>query len=160
MSRVIGNELHATCVSVSGMGVLLLGSSGSGKSDLALRLLDHGGDENALVADDRVIVETSDGRLTGRAPHAIRGRLEVRGVGVVYRPYLDETEIELAVSLGEEAGERIPDFDQQMFEVSGCRVPCLHLNALEASAPAKVRAMVRAMAEGAFANQVPTNAKR
>lgn len=160
MSRVIGNELHATCVSVSGFGVLLLGPSGSGKSDLALRLLDHDGGTNALVADDRVLVEISNGRLTGRAPQAIRGRLEVRGVGVVSMPYLERVEIELAVSLGEEEGERIPDFERQIFEVSGCIVPCLHLNAFEASAPAKVRAMIRAMTEGAFANQVPTNAKR
>ena len=158
--QVTGPELHATCVSVMGMGVLLLGPSGSGKSDLALRLIDQAGGADVLVADDRVLVELCNGRLTGRAPQALRGRLEVRGLGVVAVPYQDQAEIELAVSLKEEAGDRIPDFDRQVFDVCGSKVPCLILNAFEASAPAKVRAMVRAMTEGAFANHVPTNADR
>ena len=132
-----GSELHATCVSVSGMGVLLLGPSGSGKSDLALRLIDQGAGTDVLVADDRVIVELSEGRLVGCAPQVLRGRLEVRGVGVLSMPYLEQAVVKLAVSLTEDDGERIPDLGDQVFEVCGISVPNLFLNAFEASAPAK-----------------------
>ncbi len=151
-------EVHGTCVYVSGMGVMLLGPSGSGKSDLALRLIDHGGGADALVADDRVTVEPSEGRLTGSAPNAICGRLEVRGVGVLSVPYLERAHIGLAVTLSPDRGERIPDFDRQVCEIAGIAVPNLMLDAFEASAPAKIRAMVQAVTTGTFANHVPSKA--
>src|ERR687898_3364772 len=72
--------LHATCVELSGTGVVLLGASGCGKSDLALRLIDRGA---RLVADDLVTVERHGRRLIARAPEAIAGLMEVRGLGIM-----------------------------------------------------------------------------
>ncbi len=159
-------NLHATCVQVSGTGVLLLGPPGSGKSDLALRLVECAGSmvETAppgavLVADDQVLVEASADGLAARAPDALRGRLEVRGIGIVSVPYITETTVRLAVRLGTPSEtERIPDFDRQVTDIAGIVLPQLFLNAFEASAPAKVRAMVQAMAAGRFANDVPIQA--
>ena len=81
-------RLHCTCVQVMGAGILLCGQPASGKSDLALRLIDGGG---VLVADDYTEIEARDGRLFGRPPETIRGLLEVRGIGVVKRDFVNET---------------------------------------------------------------------
>jgi serine kinase of HPr protein (carbohydrate metabolism regulator) len=112
-------------------GVLIEGVSGSGKSDLALRALDHG---FRLVADDRVLVWRSDGRLYGRSPKAIHGLIEVRGVGVLQITPLAYSEIVLAVRLG--APERLPEpATKAILDVS---LPCLTVPPFEESAPAKL----------------------
>ena len=66
-------QIHGSCAARDGAAVLLLGPSGSGKSDLALRLLDRG---FLLVADDQVLIE--DG--VARAPPPLAGLLELRGL--------------------------------------------------------------------------------
>ncbi len=118
-------HIHASCAAREGHGVLLLGPSGSGKSDLLLRLLDHG---FALVADDRV--ELEDG--VASAPAAIAGLLEVRGIGVVKLPHLARVPVALAVALS--TGERMPN--PERYEPSGC--PLVHIDPASASAPQRV----------------------
>ena len=118
-------QLHASCAAREGHGVLLLGPSGSGKSDLLLRLLDRGFE---LVADDRVDLE----RGIASAPAAVAGLLEVRGLGLVKLPHLASAPVALAVALG--AGERMPD--PQRHEPSGC--PLVHIDPASASAPQRV----------------------
>lgn len=86
-------QIHASCAARDGAGVLLLGPPGSGKSDLVLRLLDRG---FTLVADDRVEIENGH----ARAPAALAGLLEVRGLGILRLPYLERAELALAVTLG------------------------------------------------------------
>ncbi|HKM65078.1 MAG TPA: phosphotransferase [Acidisphaera sp.] len=93
-------QVHASCVARDGEGVLLAGPPGSGKSDLALRLLNRG---FVLVSDDRTDIE--DG--IARAPAAIAGLLEVRGLGVLRVPYAAEAALRLLVRLGEDA-PRLP----------------------------------------------------
>lgn len=112
-------------------GVLIQGPSGSGKSDLALRALDAG---FRLVADDRVVVWESGGRVFGRAPSALSGLIEVRGQGVLRTPALALSEIVLAARCG--VAERLPD--PAWSEVCGRSLPCLTIQPLEASAPAKL----------------------
>ncbi|MHA1114324.1 MAG: HPr kinase/phosphorylase, partial [Alphaproteobacteria bacterium] len=85
--------VHATCVSLWGAGILLRGPSGSGKSDLALRLIDGGA---VLVADDQVSLELRDGGLFASPPAATAGKLEVRGVGIVTVPFDEEAPMRLA----------------------------------------------------------------
>jgi serine kinase of HPr protein (carbohydrate metabolism regulator) len=145
---------------------VLLGPSGSGKSDLALRLIERtdaaGEAEPAgafLVADDRVLIEAVDDGLIARAPDTLRGRLEVRGVGVLAVPYIAETKLHVAVSLGPDArGDRIPDFDRQVMEIAGVTLAHLFLDPFQASASAKIRAVTRAMTSGGFADQVAADA--
>jgi serine kinase of HPr protein (carbohydrate metabolism regulator) len=113
-------------------GVLIEGAAGAGKSDLALRALDQG---FALVADDRVLLWTSLGRPFGRAPDALFGLLEVRGLQVIGVPALPLAEVALVARCG--AAERIPGV--QFAEVAGVAIPRIDIDPREASAPAKLR---------------------
>jgi serine kinase of HPr protein (carbohydrate metabolism regulator) len=115
-------------------GALIEGPSGSGKSDLALRALDAGW---RLVADDRVLVWTSGGRVFGRAGPNLDGLIEARGIGVVGAPTREVCAIDLAVLCVAAAEiERAPEF--QAREIIGVTIPQVRLVAREASAPAKL----------------------
>jgi len=122
-------------------GVLIEGPSGAGKSDLALRALDLG---FRLVADDRVVIWTSQGRLFGRAPDALAGLIEVRGQGVARVPPLRFSEILLSAECG--ASERIPA--PQTTDYLGVRVVKVRIQPLEASAPAKMRRALEWLGQG------------
>jgi HPr kinase/phosphorylase len=136
--------IHATCIALQGRAALLTGPSGAGKSDLALRCLTSGsvlGDRPlraSLVADDYVVVERQGNILTVRAPEQIRGKLEVRGLGIIDVPHTVEAELTLIVKLVA-SGQvyRLPD-PQTRESLLGVAVPVLHVAALEASAPEKV----------------------
>jgi serine kinase of HPr protein (carbohydrate metabolism regulator) len=135
--------LHAGLIAahVGGLwrGVLIEGASGAGKSDLALRALSAG---FRLVADDRVVVFVSGGRLYGRAPAPLAGLIEVRGLGVVRRAPLSMARIVLRLRLvGEgEAVERMPE--DSAAPLLGVSIPALALRPFEASAPAKLAAAI------------------
>ena len=68
--RLSAETLHTSTVALDGRAVLISGPSGSGKSDLALRLLDRG---FVLVSDDQTIVRKDGNRLLATAPAAIAG---------------------------------------------------------------------------------------
>ncbi len=93
-------QIHGSCASRSGEGVLLIGPAGAGKSDLLLRLLARGFD---LVADDRV--EIQDG--VARPAPALAGLLEVRGLGIVRLPHVSAVPLALVVELTGR-GARLP----------------------------------------------------
>ena len=112
-------------------GVLIEGPSGAGKSDLALRALDHG---FRLVADDRVLLWTTEGRLYGRAPDPLAGLLEVRGVEVARVEAVAFCEVALDVRLG--SADRLPDAATET--ILGVAVPLLAADPFELSAPAKL----------------------
>jgi len=78
-----GAPHQATCVALHGRGVLIEGPSGSGKSSLALALIDRGAH---LVGDDGVCLSVRDGRLWAAPPPRIAGLLEVRNIGLVTLP--------------------------------------------------------------------------
>lgn len=140
-------QVHATAVAIEGAGLLLLGGPGSGKSDLALRLIDRGA---VLVADDRVDLAVASGRLVAASPAALFGRIEMRGVGIVTRPALASAVLALAVHLGQEA-ERLPHRRTVLF--LDVALPVLFLSAFEASAPIKVENGLRlALAGRLFAH--------
>lgn len=143
--------VHATCVAIAGEAVLLRGPSGAGKSDLALRLIETYADAGAaLVADDRVILRAEAARLIAQAPDAIRGLLEIRGLGPVRLTSTAPTSVALIVDLVSLADmPRLPDEDYDTLE--GIRLPRLSLHAFEQSAPAKVKwALARAASGNLF----------
>ena len=142
--------MHATCIAVDGAGgpaaVLLRGPSGSGKSDMALRLVDGGA---LLVADDQCELHRQDGpqgaRVVARSPDGISGAMEVRGVGLVRVPILREAPVALLVDLvAADAVERLPEETTE--DILGIALPRIALYPFEASAPAKLRAALSAPA--------------
>jgi serine kinase of HPr protein (carbohydrate metabolism regulator) len=110
-----------------------MGPSGSGKSDLALRLLDRG---FSLVSDDQTIVRRDGDRLIASAPSQIAGKLEVRGIGIVEMPTEPEAPVSLIIELTGDI-QRLPDDDREL-RVLGVPVPLFTVDAMTASAPAKV----------------------
>ncbi len=137
--------LHAGVVACRADGIwrgaLIEGHSGAGKSDLALRCVEAG---FRLVADDRTLVWTSGGRLFGRAPDALFGLVEARGLGVVPEPALRFCQIVLAAACGDP--ERAPD--PQWVERAGVQLPLVVLACLENSAPAKLRRAMQRLGVG------------
>lgn len=116
-------------------GALIEGRSGSGKSDLMLRLLDLG---FRLVADDRAVLWRSNGTLYGRAPDPLRGLIEARGVGILTVRAGPLGPVDMVVRCEtEDQVDRMPEPGR--LELVGEDLPLLTLNALEASAPGKLR---------------------
>jgi serine kinase of HPr protein (carbohydrate metabolism regulator) len=140
--------LHGTCLSVDGEGVLLLGPPGAGKSDLALRLVDQPGFgidgilRNArLVADDQVVITRRGNDLQASAPAALKGKLEIRGLGIAPLPAGDDVTLRLAVHLERAADiERLPDLAGSRLDILGLELPLVQVDPFAASAPARVRA--------------------
>ncbi|QNM83035.1 HPr kinase/phosphatase C-terminal domain-containing protein [Sphingomonas sabuli] len=125
--------VHATCVASAGRAVLILGPSGSGKSDLALRLLDRG---FQLVSDDRTIISRDGGRLLASAPAQIAGKMEIRGFGIVDMESTEAVPIALAVELTSEV-PRMPQ-ENAARQFLGTDLPLVLIDAMTASAPSKV----------------------
>jgi len=127
--------IRATCIAINGHGILIRGPSGSGKSDLALRLIDTGAE---LVADDYVNVSTHDNGLIARTPENISGKIEVRELGIVSLNYRKEVTVTLVVNLTTRTD--LPRLKgMRAFEIEGTHIPAIELNAFRPSAPAKVR---------------------
>lgn len=131
--------IHATCVSYRRCGVLILGPSGSGKSDLALRLIDRR--QWRLVADDRTELEGDGAFLVARSPGAIRQQLEIRGVGIVTiddEAYDEQAAVGAVLRLagGSEQITRLPE--EEFTDVEGRALPQLTVWPFEVSAPLKV----------------------
>jgi serine kinase of HPr protein (carbohydrate metabolism regulator) len=137
--------VHGTCVALGRTAALLRGPSGSGKSDLALRFLflarrgPAALEAPILVADDQVYLTRKGARLTASAPPTIRGKIEVRGIGIVEVKSADEAELALVVELVASAAniERLPD-QNATTPLLGLDIPLLRLSPWEASAPIKL----------------------
>lgn len=130
MSR--GERVHATCIALGGRGVLLSGRSGSGKSDLALRLIDRGA---VLVSDDYTELAADGALLKASPPERIAGLIEIRGVGIRTVAYQACAPVALLVDL-DGRPQRLPGPTTRT--LCGLCVPCIALPALEPSAPIKV----------------------
>jgi serine kinase of HPr protein (carbohydrate metabolism regulator) len=156
-------NIHASCVVLSEAGtpfgappeagILILGESGSGKSELALCLIERGA---RLVADDRTDVWVENGALLARAPPALAGLIEVRGVGIVALPFAAQARIALAVTLVEPGDvPRMPpkEFYQPPPELAlaqSARPPLIRLSTPESSVTAKISVAAAAFAKALF----------
>jgi serine kinase of HPr protein (carbohydrate metabolism regulator) len=132
-ARLSSENLHASCVAMAGRAVLIAGPSGSGKSDLALRLIDRG---FTLVSDDRTIIGKEGGKLIASAPVTIKGKLEIRGIGILDVETIGDVPLALVVELTTDM-ERLPDDNRERL-ILGIGVPLINVDAMTASAPAKV----------------------
>lgn len=144
MTTISSETLHASCIAIHGRAVLIEGPSGSGKSDLALRLIDRGAQ---LVADDYTILTREGGALKASSPPTIAGRIEVRAIGIVEMPHVDRVPVALLVRLVDRP-ERMPADDSDRL-IAGIVVPEIALNAHEASAPIKVECALARNGAGA-----------
>jgi serine kinase of HPr protein (carbohydrate metabolism regulator) len=139
--------LHGTAVAIGESAVLLIGPSGCGKSDLALRLIDGGA---LLIADDWVELIRIGNEVLCRAPQSIpaelKGRIEVRGVGIAPVaatagdiPLCWCVEL-IRLGASPESIERLPAAEHK--NLLECDIPLVRLSAFEASTPAKLRLAV------------------
>jgi HPr kinase/phosphorylase len=132
--------IHASAVLVGARAVLIRGPSGSGKSRLALELIeagDTGGLRFAqLVADDRVHLEAAGGRLLVRPAEALAGLIEVRGAGLLRMPHEASAVVGLVVDLAAADASRLPDRDLRKTEIDGISLPRLAVAADAAALPA------------------------
>lgn len=130
---------HGSVVDIAGAGVFLRGPSASGKSDLALRLMDRGA---ILVADDQVLITHKSAGLRAAAPDSLYGLLEVRGVGIISVPAIKGTIVRLVVDLVDSiAVQRLPENITTLLD--GKEITCLQLNAFEVSTPIKIELALR-----------------
>jgi serine kinase of HPr protein (carbohydrate metabolism regulator) len=162
-------NVHASCVVLAAAGqafgapadagILLLGESGAGKSDTALRLVECGA---RLVSDDRTELFIENGRLAARAAKTLEGLFEIRGVGIVELPRLAWARVDLAIELvAPEEVPRLPEaawyaLPSALRNVPELRIPLLRLS-LTPSIPAKIAAAAALLARSGpkIASQIP-----
>lgn len=133
-------SIHASLARFLGHGVLIRGSSGSGKSDLLLRVIDAGGQ---LVADDVVQLSMVHDKLWGEAPASGRGLIELRGTGIFKTDYSQGCSIDLVVDLpGGNAEDRLPP--ARTVQIGEMLLPVVNLDGYAASAIARLRFVLRA----------------
>jgi serine kinase of HPr protein (carbohydrate metabolism regulator) len=131
--RPSSEAVHASSVAIDGRAILITGVSGSGKSDLALRLIDRG---FTLISDDQTLVRRDGDRLIASAPPTIRGKLEIRGIGIIEVETANDVPVALLVELTGDI-QRLPD-DSRERPILGINLPLVTIDATTASAAAKV----------------------
>ena len=104
MEEISSIIVHASAVSFSGKGILILGASGSGKSKLALALISCGA---ILIADDQVILNNNKNEIVLSAPKAILGKIEARNIGIL-EVSSTKAQLCLVVSLDKTEHNRLP----------------------------------------------------
>jgi serine kinase of HPr protein (carbohydrate metabolism regulator) len=131
--RISAETVHGNSVTKDGRAILITGPSGSGKSDLTLRLFDRG---YSLISDDRTILKRDGERIVASAPPTIAGKLEVRGLGIVELEHTDGVPVALVVELTSDI-QRLPEDSRERLML-GVGLPFVTIDAMPASAPAKV----------------------
>ncbi len=137
-------NMHATAVAIAGAGLMICGTSGSGKSDLALRLIDRGA---TLISDDYVDISRTNGKLYLSPPANLAGKLEVRSLGIFEQGHLSGIPLKLITKLSD-SPDRFP-MDKQTMILLGITMPFCTLNAMENSATIKVELALQRILRGA-----------
>jgi len=141
MLQASKTTVHASCVLVRRGAVLIRGASGSGKSRLALALIEALRGKARLVADDRVHLFAANGRLLAMAPDTTKGQLEIRGLGIRAVDYEPLAIVTLVVDLGAPDAARMPEEKSRSVEISGVKLSRLPVAADEAALPGVLAAI-------------------
>ncbi len=128
-------NIHGTSVAIQDSGIIILGPSGSGKSDLALRLIDSGA---TLVSDDRTICLKKNNEIFMFSHPDISGLIEVRGMGLIRVPYVENIKLKMVINLTNKNKERLPE-KKKFKKILGISLPLFELSAFEISANAKIK---------------------
>jgi len=127
-------RLHATSVAIEDNGVAIFGDSGSGKSDLALRLIDSGA---TLISDDVTVFSKSENNIYLFGVENTKGLLEVRELGIITVPYIEGISLKLVIKLTDKEIERTPEKNQT--NLLGLKFPKLEINGKNSSSVVKVK---------------------
>ncbi len=145
---IIDETIHASVVRLPAGGVALLGSAGSGKSALMLKLCRLY--QGQLVADDRALLAVQSGQLHAAAPQSLQGLLEVRGLGVVCLPFQPSSAIDLVVELVPQ--KQVPRLPQdRYFTFENVQIPLLRLHAHDTATPETIIVALSTLAHTGFA---------
>ena len=126
--------LHSTSVVIEDSGVLIVGDSGSGKSDLALRLIDSGA---TLISDDVTICKKNKDSIFLFPALQTKGLLEVREIGIMTVPYIDNIKLLLIVELVEDEVERLPS--KTFGKFMNVKIPKIKIYGKNSSSVAKIK---------------------
>ena len=143
-------NIHATAIAFGNRGVLIRGVPGSGKSELALRLIDSQGFGRGakplrakLVADDQVLLVREGSGIVMRAPNSISGKLEIRGVGIIELPHKSKTKLVLVIDLKPQTEiERMPEADDLLTEILGLNITRYSIDPNASSALSIIRCLL------------------
>ena len=135
-------RIHSTSVVIDDNGVLILGDSGSGKSDLALRLIDNGA---TLISDDISICRKNLNNIYLYCPPEIKGLLEVREIGIITVPFVERIKLRLVVNLKSNNNERFPK--DSCFRILGIKIPIINIEGKNSSAVAKIKVKLNEIRE-------------
>lgn len=127
-------RVHSSAIVLEDNGILIIGDSGSGKSDLALRLIDSGA---TLISDDVTICEKKKNLIYLSAPSETKGLLEVREVGIITVPFVEGIILRMIVKLEDGGLERIPK--KNNYKIFGQKIPMLTINGKNSSSVVKVK---------------------
>ena len=123
--------VHATSLVVGETGILVTGPSGSGKSRIAMDLLQSAlsaGTYAALIADDQTVLSPVGSRVMASAPETIGGLIEVRGSGIIHVPSMSKAIMHCALAAGEAQGSgRLPADDQRFTPSPELVLPLYHV---------------------------------
>ena len=141
MAELSSESILAACVAIDGKGVLIEARDDAQRTDLLLRLLDRGA---TLVVDARTVCVRRGKTLCATVPASTGGRVDIRGIGPVEMPNLDEAPVALAVVVLDDA-PRLPE-DRRTRRIAGVEIPVLALGPSEPAAPIKVEYALKAFA--------------
>lgn len=138
-----GLQIHATAVAINGSGVMILGPSGSGKSDLALRLIDRGA---ILIADDQIIIKGQKNKpLLNHSAHHINA-IEVRGIGIIEKDCVNNIPLRLAIELNSKYERSPRPFAIRDYGIYS--VPMVKISPWEHSAAIKIELALNSLDQG------------
>ena len=127
-------NFHSTSVVIEDCGIMILGSAGSGKSDLALRLIDSGA---TLISDDITICKKKTNGIFLLSPKETKGLIEVREIGIITVPFIENVKLSLLVELLDKERERMPEKEKKI--LLGVKIPKIQIFGKNPSSVAKVK---------------------